>query len=61
MGNKNMNWKEKIKEGIKLIKEGCKEKQKGNKCIDCPFNEYCTFNDYVYFWEEGDDYVVDVK
>lgn len=33
-----MDWKEKIEEGMKLIKEGCAE---GTKCYQCPFNEYC--------------------
>lgn len=49
-----MNWEEKIKEGMKLIKEGCKEKPKGNTCKKCPFNEFCTCND-CYFWELGDE------
>ena len=33
-----MNWKDKIKRGMELIKEGCEE---GTKCYQCPFDEYC--------------------
>ena len=37
-----MDWKEKIKEGIKLIKEGCLEQTEWEKCYDCPFGTVCV-------------------
>ncbi len=37
-----MNWKEKIKEGLKLIKKGCASQDSWNKCYECPFYDYCT-------------------
>ena len=37
-----MNWKEKIKEGMKLIKEGCLEQTEWVKCYECPFGDFCT-------------------
>ena len=36
-----MDWKEKIKEGMKLIKEGCTEQKEWRKCHDCPFTTFC--------------------
>ena len=35
-----MNWKEKILEGMKLIREGCKENISWLNCSECPFDEY---------------------
>lgn len=37
-----MNWEEKIKEGMKLIKEGCSQQGSWNGCCECPFDNYCT-------------------
>ena len=36
-----MNWKEKIKIGMILLKEGCTENDSWGSCVDCPFREYC--------------------
>lgn len=36
-----MDWKEKIEEGMKLIKEGCTEQTECRKCRDCPFTDFC--------------------
>lgn len=36
-----MNWDEKIKEGMKLLKEGCSEQTEWRKCYDCPFSTFC--------------------
>ena len=38
-----MNWKEKILEGMKLIKQGCFENKNWNDCKFCPFDKYCTY------------------
>lgn len=35
------NWITKIREGMALIKEGCKENQDGSECGMCPFANYC--------------------
>ncbi len=36
------DWKEMIKEGMKLIAQGCKKNTIWTGCVDCPFDEYCT-------------------
>lgn len=36
-----MDWKEKIAEGMRLIKEGC-DKNPGLCSSHCPFDEYCN-------------------
>ena len=36
-----MNWKEKIEEGMLLIKKGCNEQTEWAKCHECPFKDYC--------------------
>ena len=36
-----MDWKEMIKEGMKLIKEGCKKNEWWPACNDCPFTLWC--------------------
>ena len=33
---------EKIKNGMKLIIEGCKENPMWTNCHDCPFDVFCT-------------------
>ena len=43
-----MNWKEKIKKGLELIKEGCTNQNNWKECYECPFNDYCTA-----LWENG--------
>lgn len=37
-----MDWKEKILEGMKLIREGCKGNASWVNCCECPYDEYCT-------------------
>ena len=37
-----MDWKEKIKKGLELIKEGCTNQDNWKECYKCPFNDYCT-------------------
>lgn len=41
-----MDWKEKILEGMKLIKEGCKENTSWTQCCHCPFNDWCTIFEF---------------
>lgn len=36
-----MDWKEKIKEGMKLIRRGCIEQTEWTKCHECPFKTFC--------------------
>ena len=36
------DWKEMIKEGMKLIAQGCKKNSSWVGCDNCPFDEYCT-------------------
>ena len=36
------DWKKKVLEGMKLIREGCKENNSWVSCCECPFDEYCT-------------------
>jgi hypothetical protein len=35
------NWQQKIREGMNLIIEGCKENTEWCACHDCPFAELC--------------------
>ena len=44
-----MNWEEKIKEGMKLIKEGCSEQTEWSKCYDCPFSTCCELLEENYY------------
>lgn len=37
-----MTWQEKIREGMKLIIEGCKENPNWYACRECPFTDLCT-------------------
>lgn len=37
-----MNWTNKIEQGMKLIIEGCKENPNWCYCKFCPFDEFCT-------------------
>ena len=36
-----MEWFEKIREGMALIKQGCRENTDWTKCHDCPFTDFC--------------------
>lgn len=38
------DWKKKILEGMKLIREGCKENTDISwlSCYECPYDKYCT-------------------
>ena len=38
------DWKKKVLEGMKLIREGCKENTDTSwlSCYECPYDEYCT-------------------
>jgi hypothetical protein len=42
-----MTANQKIYEGMKLIKEGCAQKEVGT-CIYCPFYSYCMFSEYHF-------------
>ena len=35
------DWTEKMREGMRLMKEACAANTEGNKCRDCPFDSYC--------------------
>lgn len=37
----NIEWKNKIRDAMDLLKEACQENKEWSKCQDCPFNEYC--------------------
>ena len=37
-----MEWYEKIREGMALIKQGCGENTEWTKCYECPFNDFCN-------------------
>lgn len=37
-----MDWKEKIKIGMKLIAKGCNENQESINCSECPFDIFCV-------------------
>lgn len=39
---KSKEWKDKVLQGMMLIKEGCKENATGVECYKCPFNDICT-------------------
>ena len=36
-----MDWKEKIKQGMILITEGCQQQREWTECQNCPFRNYC--------------------
>ena len=36
-----MDWKARIKEGMKLMQEGCAQNKEWTKCFDCPFDFVC--------------------
>lgn len=47
-----MYWKDKIIEGMKLIKKGCEKAHDDiNKCDDCPFVSYCDAITLEYYRE----------
>lgn len=45
-----MTWQQKIREGMNLIIEGCKENTEWRACNDCPFTELC---DSIYMDEDS--------
>ena len=56
-----MEWFEKIREGMALIKQGCSENSSWTKCQDCPFTDFCDLimehddkipNGAFFPWEE---------
>lgn len=53
-----MNWQEKIKKGMELIMEGCKENPMWTDCYDCPFNVFCTsiYKDKEHNFSTPDSY-----
>ena len=59
-----MEWFEKIREGMALIKQGCGENTDWIKCQDCPFDEFCDLimkdfdeipNEAFFPWEEEEN------
>ena len=38
-----MEWIEKMKTAMNLIKETCSEHESWTQCVECPFNEYCDY------------------
>ncbi|MBR4155419.1 MAG: hypothetical protein IKU01_01770 [Bacteroidales bacterium] len=36
------DWKDTVREGMKLIQKGCRENEEWNGCAECPFDVYCT-------------------
>ena len=50
-----MDWKEKIFKGIKLIKQGCFEKDP-TWCSDCPLYKYCELiGEAPLYWDVEED------
>ncbi len=56
-----MEWYEKIREGMALIKQGCSENSSWTKCQDCPFTDFCDLimehddkipNEAFFPWED---------
>ena len=56
-----MEWFEKIREGMALIKQGCSENSSWTKCQECPFTDFCDLimedsdkipNEAFFPWEE---------
>ena len=37
-----MDWKQKMTEGMRLMREACNANGEWNKCHHCPFDRYCT-------------------
>ena len=37
-----MDWKQKMIEGMRLIREACNTNDEWNQCERCPFDKYCT-------------------
>ena len=37
-----MDWKDKMRKGMKLIKEACQENEGWSSCSKCPFDIFCT-------------------
>ena len=35
------NWTEKMREGMRLMKEACAANAEWDKCCNCPFDSYC--------------------
>lgn len=59
-----MEWFEKIREGMALIKKGCGENADWIKCQDCPFDEFCDLimshydeipQEAFFPWEEEEE------
>lgn len=57
-----MEWFEKIREGMALIKKGCSENTDWIKCYECPFNNFCNLimdddekipSEAFFPWEEN--------
>ena len=47
-----MNWNDKMKEGMKIIKEACKEAHNTQQwCEACPFGMYCDAITIDYYSE----------
>lgn len=51
-----MNWTNKMKEGMKIMKEACRE---AGFCSDCPFSKYCDIltssDDFYNEWIFGNN------
>ena len=37
-----MDWQKKMLDGMRLLREACRENKEWDKCQKCPFDEYCT-------------------
>lgn len=37
-----MDWKQKMAEGMRLMREACTANSDWSKCKECPFDKYCT-------------------
>ena len=37
-----MDWKQKMVEGMRLMREACNANGEWDKCKECPFDKYCT-------------------
>lgn len=52
-----MNWKEKISQGMELIRQGCEDGGDGafKDCQNCPFDTFCTILCNAYYPETPED------
>lgn len=38
-----MDWKEQMKEAMKMMKDACSKNNDWSQCEECPFDAYCDY------------------